>query len=87
MFSISRIKELVCADIHTCTHISRDKENACKTSAHIHRHTGKKGEVRAGVCVCHMLSESSVIDCVCDVSVSAAASLLQLTYAVFQFNS
>lgn len=33
--------------------------------------------------MCHMLSESSVIDCVCDVSVSAAASLLQLTYAVF----
>lgn len=57
----------------------------------IRPHTQTHWEERRGksrcVCVCHMLSESSVIDCVCDVSVSAAASLLQLTYAVFQFNS
>lgn len=90
VFSISRIKELARAQTRAHTHTygtytHGGRQGKCMQK-HPPTHTDTpgrgRGKSRCVLCVSDAQSESRLIDCASDVSASAA-SLLQLTYAVF----
>lgn len=87
VFSISRIKELARTHIHIWR-IHTQGQGKCMQNIRPRTQTRRGKQRRKQVCACvsDAQSESCVINCVSDVSVSAA-SLLQLTYAVFDINN